>query len=80
MVETKPDVAPSTLLKQQDNLRQLLINAKRGDQLKNLYDHIVDVMDFLVTNYPTEAITKFEEVSYLIKKGDEALLKQFLRT
>ena len=37
-------------------------------------------MDFLVTNYPTEAINKFEEVSYLIKNGDETLLKKFLRT
>lgn len=37
-------------------------------------------MDFLVTHYPAEAILKFEEVSYLIKNGDEALLKRFLKT
>ncbi len=37
-------------------------------------------MDFLVINYPNDAILKFEEVSYLIKLGDEAKLKQFLCT
>lgn len=45
-----------------------------------MYDHIVEVMDFLVINYPHDAILKFEEVSYLIKQGDEAKLKQFLST
>jgi len=37
-------------------------------------------MDFLVVNYPTDALSKFEEVSYLIKQGDEAKLRQFLKT
>lgn len=71
---------PGALIRQQDALRQLLINSKRSDQLKNLYDHIIDVMDFVVVNYPSDAISKFEEVSYLIKQGDEAKLKQFLKT
>ncbi len=78
MVEAK--LVPGALLREQDNLRNLLINPKRSDQIKNLYDHIVEVMDFLVINYPHEAILKFEEVSYLIKLGDEAKLKQFLST
>jgi hypothetical protein len=78
MVEAK--LVPGALLREQDNLRNLLINSKRSDQIKNLYDHIVEVMDFLVINYPHEAILKFEEVSYLIKLGDEAKLKQFLST
>ena len=37
-------------------------------------------MDFLVVNYPHDAITKFEEVSYLIKKGDKTKIQQFLKT
>jgi len=37
-------------------------------------------MDFLVINYPNDAILRFEEVSYLIKGGDEVKLKQFLKT
>jgi hypothetical protein len=66
---------PGALVREQDQLRQLLINSKRNDQLKNLYDHIIDVMDFLVVNYPQDAISKFEEVSYLIKQGDEAKIR-----
>ena len=38
------------------------------------------VTDFLVRNYPREAIEKFEEVSYLIKNGDKAKLEKFLLT
>lgn len=71
---------PGALIREQDQLRQLLISSKRNDQIKNLYDHIVEVMDFLVVHYPQDAILKFEEVSYLIKTGDEAKLKQFLKT
>jgi len=37
-------------------------------------------MDFLVVNYPNDALSKFEEVSYLIKQGDEAKLKHYLKT
>lgn len=32
-------------------------------------------MDFLVVNYPNDAISKFEEVSYLIKHGDESKIR-----
>lgn len=71
---------PGALIREQDQLRQLLISAKRSDQLKNLYDHIVETMDFLVVHYPHDAITKFEEVSYLIKQGDEAAIQRFLKT
>jgi len=76
----KDSLAPTSLLREKDELRKLLIDSKRADSIKNLYDHIVDVMDFLVVNYPTDAIKRFEEVSYLIKKGDETKLKQFLKT
>ena len=72
---TKDTLVPGALVREQDNLRQLLISSKNSNQLKNLYDHIIDVMDFLVVNYPNDAITKFEEVSYLIKQGDEAKIR-----
>jgi hypothetical protein len=45
-----------------------------------LYEHVIDVMDFLVINYPDEALEKFEEVSYLIKLGSIEKLEQFLCT
>lgn len=48
--------------------------------MKNLYEHIVEVMDFLVVNYPDEALIKFEEVSYLIKQQDEHKMHKFLRS
>ena len=37
-------------------------------------------MDFLVVNYPNEALPKFEEVSYLIKLNDMDKLNSFLST
>lgn len=61
---------PGQLIKQQDRLKHLLTEAKHNDSIKNLYDHIVEVMDFLVVNYPQDALIKFEEVSYLIKHHD----------
>jgi hypothetical protein len=57
-----------------------LNDAKNSDKIKNLYDHIIEVMDFLVVNYPNDALIKFEEVSYLIKHGDHNKLHQFLRS
>lgn len=58
----------------------MLNDAKNSDKIKNLYDHIIDVMDFLVVNYPDDALIKFEEVSYLIKHGDHDKLHKFLRS
>jgi hypothetical protein len=66
---------PDQLVREQDNLRQLLLNSKNSDKVKNLFDHIIEVMDFLVVNYPDEAILRFEEVSYLIKRNDPSKLK-----
>jgi|688.fasta_scaffold827046_1 hypothetical protein len=68
------------LIKEHDRLKQLLTEAKHKTQMKNLYDHIVEVMDFLIVNYPNDALIKFEEVSYLIKQQDEHKLHQFLRS
>ena len=78
--ESEPVFIPGQLIKQQDRLKHLLTETKRNDQMKNLYDHIVEVMDFLICNYPNDALIKFEEVSYLIKQQDEHKLNQFLRS
>jgi hypothetical protein len=76
MVDVKKNtLVPDQLVREQDNLRQLLLNSKNSDKVKNLFDHIIEVMDFLVVNYPDEAILRFEEVSYLIKRNDPSKLK-----
>jgi hypothetical protein len=85
MVETaaerfSKDHVPGQLIKEQDKLKALLEQNRCVTSAKNLYEHVIDVMDFLVIHYPDEALEKFEEVSYLIKKGDNAKLEQFLCT
>jgi hypothetical protein len=66
--KTDPVFISGHLIKEQDRLKHLLTEAKHKTQMKNLYDHIVEVMDFLIVNYPNDALIKFEEVSYLIKQ------------
>ena len=85
MVETaaerfSKDHVPGQLIKEQDKLRTLLEQNRCVTSSKNLYEHVIDVMDFLVINYPNEALEKFEEVSYLIKKGSIEKLEEFLCT
>lgn len=75
-----PACDPGQLLKQQHKLKALLEQAQNAEKVRNLYDHVVDVMDFLVLNYPHQALLKFEEVSYLIKAGDVDKLQAFLTT
>jgi hypothetical protein len=76
----KKEFVPSQLIKQHDKLRIMLTNQKNESKLKSLYDHIIDVLDFIVVNYPNEALLKFEEVSYLLKSGDTKKLHKFLST
>jgi hypothetical protein len=74
------DHIPGQLIKEQDKLRNLLESNRHVTSSKNLYEHVIDVMDFLVVNYPFEALEKFEEVSYLIKQGSIEKLEKFLCT
>ena len=76
----KKEFVPSQLIKQHDKLRIMLTNQKNESKQKSLYDHIIDVLDFIVVNYPNEALLKFEEVSYLLKSGDTKKLHKFLST
>ena len=74
------DHIPGQLIKEQDKLRNLLEANRHVNSSKNLYEHVIDVMDFLVVNYPFEALEKFEEVSYLIKQGSIEKIEKFLCT
>ena len=74
------------LMKQQEKLKTILENSKENSiensaaPSRNLFEHVVDVMDFLIINYPREAIEKIEEVSFAIKQGDINQLNRFLLT
>ncbi len=53
-------------IKHFDSLRNILKNAKHTSG-QDLYQHIVDVMNHIVTHCPDNGIDKFEEISYLLK-------------
>lgn len=84
MVETMMpgglDSMTPELKQAQAKLMKILDASRFATSSKTLFEHVVAVVDFLVRNYPNQAIEKFEEVSYLIKHGDKEKLKQFLLT
>ena len=47
--------------------------------MKNLHEHIVEVVDRIVMSCPDKAIECFEEVSYLIKNKDTLALEDFVK-
>ncbi len=53
-------------IKQFDSLRNTLKNAKHSSG-HDLYQHLVEVMNHIVTHCPDNGIDKFEEISYLLK-------------
>lgn len=53
-------------LKNYDNLKTLLKNAKSTSGT-DLYQHLTEVFNKLILHYPTDALSKFEEVSFLCK-------------
>lgn len=57
-------------IKQFDNLRNILKNAKHSSGL-DLYSHLVDVMNHIVMHCPEQGLDKFEEISYLLKQQRE---------
>ena len=71
---------PGQAFKVQQDLSKLLRESKCDSQMRNLYDHIVEVVDRLVQSCPDKAIECFEEVSYLIKRGDSVKLEEFIKT
>lgn len=71
----------SQQIKQFDSLRNILKNAKHSSG-QDLYQHLVEVMNFIVTHSPDNGIDKFEEISYLLKQqreGKLGSLSEFLK-
>ena len=62
-----------------DGLKTILKNIKSKTG-KDLYSHLQQVFRTLILHYPDKALEKIEEVSYLIKKGDELKLTDYLQT
>lgn len=62
-----------------DGLKTILRNIKSKSG-KDLYSHLQEVFRVLILHYPDKALEKMEEVSYLIKMGDELKLTDYLRT
>lgn len=60
-----------------DNLRTILRNNKREDNV-DLYQHLVEVINHIIMNCPEEGISKFEEISFLLKNKDNYWLEDFL--
>ena len=61
-------------IKQFDSLRNTLKNAKHSSG-HDLYQHLVDVMNHIVTHCPDNGIDKFEEISYLLKLQRDGKIK-----
>ena len=73
----KENIVPGQLVRNEEQIRTFLEDScKKG---RNLLDHFEDTMDFLVQNYPEESLEKFEEASFLLKKGDAQSLASFLK-
>lgn len=69
------------LSKEMSNLSQFLQEQRpRKDKSGNsLMQHVKKTFQILVRHYPTQALQKFEEVSYLVKHSNEIDLEKFLR-
>jgi hypothetical protein len=58
-------------------LKTLLKNAKSTSG-SDLYQHMTEVFNKLILHYPSDALDKFEEVSYLVKHKN-LNLNEFLK-
>lgn len=45
----------------------------------NLYEHITEVINYIVKYCPDKALERFEEISYLLKNQDTVAIEQFLK-
>jgi hypothetical protein len=57
----------ASTVKQYEGLKTLLQKAS-GKEGGDLHAHMQEVFAKLILHYPTEALDKFEEVSYILKK------------
>ena len=63
-------------MKRIDNLKQILKNAKGKGT--DLYSHLLEVFNVLILHYPHDALSKLEEVSYLIKNKENKSVEEWL--
>ena len=71
-------VAPQRL-KEYEDLKTTLRNSKAGEE-NNLYEHVIEVLNHIIIHCPEEALSKLEEISFLLKKEncDNFNREQFL--
>ena len=72
------NVSSQNQIKTFDTLRYSLRQAKDA-QGKDLYSHIVEIIDHIVTHCPDEGLDKLEEISYLLKNKEKINMKDFLK-
>ncbi len=68
---------PEQVIKARADLSKVL-QAKLNNK-PSIYEHIVKVIDKIVSTCPDQAIERFEEISYLIKNGDMLRLEDFVK-
>lgn len=76
MTDHKATKAVTTINKGPNELKKLLED--KGE--KNLYNHLTGVCSHLVRHQAHDAMDKFEEVSYLMKKNNDKELATFMKT
>lgn len=75
------DIKTNQMFKEFEQLAQHLRTQKlKSNPQMNLHKHINDIMNHIVLHCPNEALNKLEEISYLIKFGDELAIEDFLKT
>ena len=70
---------PAEVFKRYDDLNTLLKGHRGQSKDVNLYKHLAKLMSHIVQHCPNDALNKIEEVSYLVKLGDEEKLDCFLK-
>ena len=75
--KTTMQASAATQVKQFDNLKTLLKNAKSTTG-KDLFQHLQEVFKKLIIHYPDQALDKLEEVSYLVKNSNTHTMADYL--
>jgi len=66
-------------LKSYPVLSKALANcADKESKAKNLGDHVNAIFDHIIVHCPEDALSKLEEISYLIKHNDTIAIDRFL--
>ena len=64
-------------IKNFDTVRNILRNAK-GSKGEDLYSHLVEIIDHIVTHCPDDGLDKLEEISYLLKHKEDINMEDYL--